>query len=273
MAEVKAVFSSGFLDAADDDFMQSLKPLTEPTDEAGIDAILPKLRLTDIARPREQLPAREEFKVSLEILYKLLKNLIGKDLTKMSLPVFLNEPLSLSQKAAEMMFFSDLLDKAGEESDPVKRLAYLATFGIVGNVFICGRTDKPFNPMLGETYELVTPHYRYLAEQVSHHPPILAMNCQGAKYEISQTIVSKMSFTGKSVEVRDILPVEINLEFNGTIEHYKYNRPVMVVGNLPGLVGARWIEPQGKTKIWNADTKLECTIDFKARGFFNNDLN
>ena len=47
----------------------------------------------------------------------------------------------------------------------------------------------------------------------------------------------------------------------------------MVVGNLPGLVGARWIEPQGKTKIWNTDSQLECTIDFKARGFFNNDLN
>lgn len=29
--------------------------------------------------------------------------------------------------------------------------------------------------MLGETFELVSPgHYRYLAEQVSHHPPICA---------------------------------------------------------------------------------------------------
>lgn len=52
-----------------------------------------------------------------------------------------------------------------------------------------------------------------------------------------------MSFTGKSVEVRDLLAVDIVLEVDGHKEHYKYNRPVMVVGNLPGLVGPRWIEP------------------------------
>jgi len=37
-----------------------------------------------------------------------------------------------------------------------------------------GRTKKPFNPMLGETYELVTEEYRFLSEQVSHHPPVSA---------------------------------------------------------------------------------------------------
>ena len=33
---------------------------------------------------------------------------------------------------------------------------------------------KPFNPLLGETFELVGKDYRFLAEQVSHHPPITA---------------------------------------------------------------------------------------------------
>lgn len=28
--------------------------------------------------------------------------------------------------------------------------------------------------MLGETYELVTEDFRFIAEQVSHHPPISA---------------------------------------------------------------------------------------------------
>lgn len=79
-----------------------------------MDTLLPRLKLADIPEPRMQLPTREEFRVSLEILYKLLKNLIGKDLTKLSLPVFLNEPLSLSQKTAEMMFFNELLDKAAK---------------------------------------------------------------------------------------------------------------------------------------------------------------
>jgi len=34
------------------------------------------------------------------------------------------------------------------------------------------RTAKPFNPILGETYEMLREDlgYRYIAEQVSHHP-------------------------------------------------------------------------------------------------------
>ena len=38
----------------------------------------------------------------------------------------------------------------------------------------CGRTKKPFNPMLGETYELVTEDFKFISEQVSHHPPVSA---------------------------------------------------------------------------------------------------
>jgi hypothetical protein len=32
------------------------------------------------------------------------------------------------------------------------------------NLLITGRTAKPFNPLLGETYELVTPKYRFYSE-------------------------------------------------------------------------------------------------------------
>lgn len=32
------------------------------------------------------------------------------------------------------------------------------------------RKRKPFNPMLGETYELVTDKFRYIAEKTGHVP-------------------------------------------------------------------------------------------------------
>ena len=39
-----------------------------------------------------------------------------------------------------------------------------------------GRIAKPFNPMLSETFEYGSfdKEYRYVSEQVSHHPPISA---------------------------------------------------------------------------------------------------
>ena len=92
------------------------------------------------------------------------------------------------------------------------RLAYVAAWAIAGNLFITGRSDMPFTPLLGETYELVTPGYRYLVEAVSTSPQILAMNCQGDNFEIEWTIESKMMFTfSLTVQVEDKHPVDITL--------------------------------------------------------------
>lgn len=76
-----------------------------------------------------------------------------------------------------MMYFTNFLTDASKELDSLKRLILVATWSVTSNMLIIGRTAKPFNPLLGETYELVTPKYRFFAEQVSHHPPIQCMNC------------------------------------------------------------------------------------------------
>ena len=38
--------------------------------------------------------------------------------------------------------------------------------GFTGSNTLKTRTKKPFNPMLGETFELVTENFRYIAEKV-----------------------------------------------------------------------------------------------------------
>lgn len=48
-----------------------------------------------------------------------------------------------------------------------------------------GRMQKPFNPLLGETFELVTPDFRLIGEAVSHHPPIVAFNVQMKNAEVT----------------------------------------------------------------------------------------
>ena len=54
-------------------------------------------------------------------------------------------------------------------------MAFVAMSQIAGFMQVKGRLGKPFNPLLGETYELVTPEFRMLTEKVSHDPPIVAM--------------------------------------------------------------------------------------------------
>jgi len=57
------------------------------------------------------------------------------------------------------------------------RLVYISIWSIVRFQSFNGRLGKPFNSLLGETYELVTPTYRAISEAVSHHPPVTALNC------------------------------------------------------------------------------------------------
>ena len=67
-----------------------------------------------------------DFKISL---WKILKEMIGKDLTKVSLPVYFNEPLSMTQRVVESAEYCDvLLEKASKESDSLIRLAYVTAF-------------------------------------------------------------------------------------------------------------------------------------------------
>lgn len=95
-------------------------------------------------------------------------------MTRFCVPVYFNEPLSMVQKVAESFEYEHLLNVAGETDDPVERLALIAAFGVAQYKQSDKRMWKPFNPILGETYELVGQDYKYFAEQVSHHPPITA---------------------------------------------------------------------------------------------------
>ena len=89
-----------------------------------------------------------------------------------SLPTFLMEPVSTLQKMAEIMQYQRLLEEANEEEDPDVRLAKVTAFA-VAVYSTMERAKKPFNPILGETFELkMNDGSTYVAEQVSHHPPI-----------------------------------------------------------------------------------------------------
>ncbi|KAG5067149.1 hypothetical protein JHK86_010880 [Glycine max] len=98
-------------------------------------------------------PVEKESSVSL---WSIIKDNIGKDLTKVCLPVYFNEPLSSLQKCFEDLEYSYLLDQAyewGKMGDNLKRVLHVAAFAVSGYASTNGRSCKPFNPLLGETYE------------------------------------------------------------------------------------------------------------------------
>lgn len=55
-------------------------------------------------------------------LWNILRNNIGKDLSKVSMPVQLNEPLNTLQRLCEELEYSNLLDQASHMTDPCERM-------------------------------------------------------------------------------------------------------------------------------------------------------
>ncbi|NWU14151.1 OSBL7 protein, partial [Cephalopterus ornatus] len=136
-------------------------------------------------------------------LWGLLRSSVGKDLSRVALPVQLNEPLNTLQRLCEELEYSALLDRASRARDPRQRLVYVAAFAVSAYASTYYRAgSKPFNPVLGETYECVRPDrgFRFISEQVSHHPPISACHAESDNFIFWQDMRWKNKFWGKSLE-------------------------------------------------------------------------
>ena len=62
------------------------------------------------------------------------------------------------------MEYENLLVKANREKDPSMRMMYVLAFNVAQYVSTEGRLAKPFNPILGETFEMRRPEFDYIAE-------------------------------------------------------------------------------------------------------------
>lgn len=68
-----------------------------------------------------------EVKVKPIMLWKMMKNAIGADLTKFCLPVWINEPCNTLMKPAEQGFYlAETLSRAVNIKDPLRRLLLVA---------------------------------------------------------------------------------------------------------------------------------------------------
>ena len=104
---------------------------------------------------RFQLPFLKDGTIKVS-LWDVLKKSVGKDLWRISVPVYFNQPLGVIQNCAGVTEYLYLLDVAVNEVDEMKRMAYIAIQYATqyNNVERMG-LNKPFNPLLGETFEIV----------------------------------------------------------------------------------------------------------------------
>ncbi|XP_044283037.1 oxysterol-binding protein-related protein 6 isoform X4 [Varanus komodoensis] len=206
-------------------------------------------------------------------LWNILRNNIGKDLSKVSMPVELNEPLNTLQHLCEELEYSELLDKAAESDDPYERMVLIAAFATSGYASTYYRAgSKPFNPVLGETYESIREDkgFRFFSEQVSHHPPISACHCESKNFVFWQDIRWKNKFWGKSMEILPIGTLNVTIPKYG--DCYVWNKVTTCIHNI--LSGRRWIEHYGEITIRNTKSSVcICKLTFIKVNYWNSNAN
>uniref|UniRef100_A0A8K9WNG9 Oxysterol-binding protein n=1 Tax=Oncorhynchus mykiss TaxID=8022 RepID=A0A8K9WNG9_ONCMY len=230
-----------------------------------------KAQCNGVKKHRTSLPAPMFSRNDVSV-WSILKKCIGMELSKIAMPVIFNEPLSFLQRLTEYMEHTYLIHQANAAADSMERMKCVAAFAVSAVASQWERTGKPFNPLLGETYELIREDlgFRWMSEQVSHHPPVSAFHAEGLQEDFlfHGSIYPKLKFWGKSVEAEP--KGIITLELPKCNEAYTWTNPTCCVHNI--IVGQLWIEQYGNVEVINHKTGERCSLTFKPCGMFGKEL-
>ncbi|XP_015592742.1 oxysterol-binding protein 1 isoform X2 [Cephus cinctus] len=226
-------------------------------------------RVTTVAKRkrRNRVPDKPNYPLNL---WSIMKNCIGKELSKIPMPVNFSEPLSMLQRLTEDYEYAEILDRAAECTDSLEQMAYVAAFTVSSYSTTSSRTGKPFNPLLGETYECDRTDdlgWRAISEQVSHHPPMVAQFCEGRKWRCWQEFTMGSKFRGKYLQ---IIPLgTAHLEFNTGKQHYTWRKVTTTVHNI--IVGKLWVDQSGDMDIINHAEGIQCHLKYIPYSYFSRD--
>lgn len=193
---------------------------------------------------------------------KLMTSRVGSDVSSLSAPAATNEPLSLLQRVAEDLEYAELLEQAcfSSKSDG-SRILRIAAFAM--STFSSYRHKerakrKPFNPMLGETYELVREDklYRFVAEKVQHRPLVgIAAYAEHSQWTYSQYQATSQKFYGKSMllSTEGTTTIRLNTADRDT---YVWEKPDLYLKNITW--GEKFLEPCGEIIVRNTTSGEVC---------------
>uniref|UniRef100_A0A3Q2NWV5 Oxysterol-binding protein n=1 Tax=Fundulus heteroclitus TaxID=8078 RepID=A0A3Q2NWV5_FUNHE len=227
------------------------------------------------------------------IMHLLSQVRLGMDLTKVVLPTFILERRSLLEMYADFFAHPDLFVSIADQPEPRERMVQVVKWYM--SAFHAGRkgsvAKKPYNPILGEVFfchwdlpnekEEPSPPTEtasdgpfpwsspnsvcFVAEQVSHHPPISAFyaECSSKKIQFNAHIWTKSKFLGMSIGVHNIGQGCVScLEHD---EHYILTFPN---GYGRSILTVPWVELGGECNISCSKSGYSATIVFHTKPFY-----
>uniref|UniRef100_A0A6Q2ZJ03 Oxysterol-binding protein n=1 Tax=Esox lucius TaxID=8010 RepID=A0A6Q2ZJ03_ESOLU len=254
--------------------------LTEESDMDQSDELSPGLQATayveqcqeEIGEAGEASQVETVSEENKGLIWTLLKQLRpGMDLSKVVLPTFILEPRSFLDKLSDYYYHANLLSEAAREESAYGRIKQVVRWYLSGFYKKPKGLKKPYNPILGETFRCCWLHPQtdsctfYIAEQISHHPPISAFYVCNKKdgFCISGSILAKSKFYGNSLSA--ILDGRARLMLLGRDEEYVITMPYAHCKGI--LYGTMTLELGGKITIECDNTKYLAELEFKLKPF------
>ena len=198
----------------------------------------------------------------------IVKEMITNMTKKLPSPVYFNEPLSIGQKQCERFKYMDLLIKAGKENSKEMQMCYIAAF-LIGDIFLnLGRSLKPFNPIIGETFEFFDNEkkFRFYSEHVKHNPQVNAYIAETPEFAYYGDTLNTTSFKFFKGSVELIFKNKTHVHCKKTGDHYIFNPPIVYIKGL--MKPPIYNDYSGITVIQNTtDTSYRCEIKFIEEGW------
>ncbi|KAI0726030.1 Oxysterol-binding protein [Fomitopsis betulina] len=213
------------------------------------------------------------------IIKSLISQLrVGMDLSKVTFPTFVLEPRSMLERITDFMSHPDLVFGAEQEEDPEERFIRVLQYYLAGWHIKPKGVKKPYNPVLGEFFRCRYDYPDgsqgfYIAEQVSHHPPVSAF------YYV--TPVNKVCIVGELRPKSKFLGNSVSTQMDGENRVYLMDRPsdgpyVISMPNMyaRGILWGKMILELGDMCTARND-RNGCTaeIQFKTKGYFSGTYN
>ncbi|XP_050744420.1 oxysterol-binding protein-related protein 8 isoform X2 [Drosophila biarmipes] len=194
----------------------------------------------------------------------------GMDLSKVVLPTFILEPRSFLDKLSDSYYHADLLSKAVQEDDAFTRMKLVVQWYLSSFYKKPKGLKKPYNPILGERFRCYWQHPSgsrtfYIAEQVSHHPPVSAFYVTNREdgFSISCSILAKSKFYGNSTSA--VLEGAATMTLLPRGECYTATSPYAHCKGI--LMGTLSMELGGKINIECENTGYRTELEFKLKPF------
>mmetsp|Transcript_6523 Transcript_6523/g.10130 ORF Transcript_6523/g.10130 Transcript_6523/m.10130 type:complete len:404 (+) Transcript_6523:107-1318(+) len=243
---------------------------TEP--EVDIDNIPDSAEIADFDEEDRRAPnggliyandeeVKEQRKLGWDFLKSLPYNLLhGHAISSVSLPAKFFEPRSYLERMTEFWSSAPLLTKASELSNPVDRMQYVVAFMIAGLHKEVVPQQKPFNPILGETWQGTFPDGTVIyCEQSSHHPPVsnFELIAPSNAWHLYGKQDLAASMRGNSIKVTHAGRHYVEFKDGQLIT---YEMPQLLLRGI--LFGQRVAEVLGAVKFLDAQNRLGCKLEF-----------